>query len=97
MDFLLECGITEDIIKKIEINNSEHTLLCAEWNMERVVSSVLYLKEIGIKPINKILINRFDIVLRGEDNLKKSFEKLGLQNIVDKINNDITNICYLDK
>ena len=97
MNFLLKCGVSEDVLKKIEVNNSKQTILDAEWNMERVVSSIDYLNSIGIKQINKILINRFDIVLRGEKNLKKTFEKLGTKEIVDKINKDIKNICYLDK
>jgi len=97
MDFLLNCGISEDILRKVEVNNSKQTILDAEWNMERVVSSIDYLNRIGIKQINKILINRFDIVLRGEKNLKEKFEKMGTKELVDKINKDIKNICYLDK
>jgi hypothetical protein len=97
MDFLLNCGISEDILRKVEVNNSKQTILDAEWNMERVVSSIDYLNRIGIKQINKILINRFDIVLRGEKNLKEKFEKIGTKELVDKINKDIKNICYLDK
>jgi len=97
MDFLLNCGISEDILRKVEVNNSKQTILDAEWNMERVVSSIDYLSRIGIKQINKILINRFDIVLRGEKNLKEKFEKIGTKELVDKINKDIKNICYLDK
>lgn len=97
MDFLLNCGISEDILRKVEVNNSKQTILDAEWNMERVVSSIDYLNRIGIKQINKILINRFDIVLRGEKNLKEKFERMGTKELVDKINKDIKNICYLDK
>lgn len=97
MNFLLKCGISEDVLKKVEVNNSKQTILDAEWNMERVVSSIEYLNSIGIKQINKILINRFDIVLRGEKNLREKFEKLGTKDTVEKINKDIKNICYLDK
>ena len=88
MDFLLNCGISEDILRKVEVNNSKQTILDAEWNMERVVSSIDYLNRIGIKQINKILINRFDIVLRGEKNLKEKFEKIGTKELVDKINKE---------
>ena len=97
MDFLLNCGISEDILRKVEVNNSKQTILDAEWNMERVVSSIDYLSRIGIKQINKILINSFDIVFRAEKNLKEKFEKIGTKELVDKINKDIKNICYLDK
>ena len=58
MNFLLNCGISEDIVKKIENNNSKQTFLDAEWNIERVVSSIIFLDKIGIKNLNKILINK---------------------------------------
>lgn len=97
MNFLLNCGISEDIVKKIENNNSKQTLLDAEWNIERVVSSIIFLDKIGIKNLNKILINRFDIVLRGEKSLNESFEKIGKKKLVNLINKDLNNIFYLDQ
>lgn len=97
MNFLLNCGVSKEILDKIKINNTEQTMLDAEWNMERVVSSLQYLNEIGINQINNILINRFDIVLRGRKSLENKINKLSIKDIVSKINNDISNICYLDE
>ena len=96
MNFLKDCGISNEIIKKIISNNSEQTIMAAEWNIERVVSSLEYLEEIGITQINKILINRFDILLRGRDNLEKIIKKKKKDNVVDLINEDIKYIYYLD-
>lgn len=96
MEFLLDCGISEESVKKAVVNNSEQTILDAEWNMDRVVSSIDYLNEIGIKQIDKILINRFDILLRGRKNLEKLFSKLELKKVISLINKDIKYIYYLD-
>ena len=96
MNFLKDCGISNEIIKKIISNNSEQTIMAAEWNIERVVSSLEYLEEIGITQINKILINRFDILLRGRDNLEKIIKGSKKDNVVDLINEDIKYIYYLD-
>lgn len=96
MNFLKDCGISNEIIKKIISNNSEQTIMAAEWNIERVVSSLEYLEEIGITQINKILINRFDILLRGRDNLEKIIKESKKDNVVDLINEDIKYIYYLD-
>ncbi len=96
MEFLLDCGISEESVKKAVVNNSEQTILDAEWNMDRVVSSINYLNEIGIKQIDKILINRFDILLRGRNNLEKLFSKLELKKVINLINKDIKYIYYLD-
>ena len=96
MKFLSDCGISDEIIKKVIANNSDQTIMAAEWNIERVVSSLDYLKELGITQINKILINRFDILLRGRDNLEKIIGELKNNNIVDLINEDIKYIYYLD-
>lgn len=96
MHFLSDCGISDEIIKKIISNNSEQTIMAAEWNIERVVSSLEYLQELGITQINKILINRFDILLRGRENLEKNFKESKHKNIVNLINEDIKYIYYLD-
>jgi len=96
MNFLKDCGISNEIIKKVISNNSEQTIMAAEWNIERVVSSLEYLEEIGVTQINKILINRFDILLRGRDNLEKIIKESKKDNVVDLINEDIKYIYYLD-
>lgn len=96
MEFLLNCGITEEGLKKIIINNSEQLVLDAEWNIERVVSSINYLRSIGINNIEKLLINRFDIVLRGESSLKETIDALDVKKLVEMINEDIKYVYYLD-
>ena len=97
MKFLLNCGISKEIINQIEYNNSEQILENAEWNIERVVSSIKYLKEIGINQINNILINRFDIVMRGRKNLEEQIDRKRDINIVAAINSDFNNLYYLDQ
>ena len=96
MKFLSDYGISDEVIKKIISNNSEQTIMAAEWNIERVVSSLEYLEEIGVTQINKILINRFDILLRGRDNLEKIIKESKKDNVVDLINEDLKYIYYLD-
>ncbi len=97
MNYLLDCDLSIDTLKKIIKNNSKQTLLYAEWNIERVVESTNYLKSIGIKKIEDILINRFDIVLRGEESLKKSFDSFGKKKLVSLVNKNLNNILYLDQ
>lgn len=96
MEFLLDCGISLESVQKAVVSNSTQTILDAEWNIDRVVSSIDYLNEIGIKQIDKILINRFDILLRGRQSLEKIFNKLDVNKIIDLINKDIKYIYYLD-
>lgn len=97
MEFLLDCNISEETLRKILINNSEQTILEAEWNMERVVDAISYLRELGITSIDKILINRFDIILRGKDSLKETFESVDTKKLIEMINSDIKYVYYLDK
>ena len=96
MDYLLECGVSEEVLNKITVNNSELILTEAEWNIERVVSSIEYLCEIGIENIDKILINRFDLVLRGREVLMETTSKLDVHDLVSKINDDIKYAYYFD-
>ena len=97
MKFLLDLGISEDTLEKIRTNNSDQMLVDAEWNIDRVVDSINYLKNIGITNIDKLLINRFDIVLRGHDDLERTMESLEKDKIVELINKDIKYIYYLDR
>ena len=96
MDYLLECGVSEEVLNKITVNNSELILTEAEWNIERVVSSIEYLCEIGIENIDKILINRYDLVLRGREVLMETTSKLDVHDLVSKINDDIKYAYYFD-
>lgn len=96
MNFLLDCGIDSETLAKIRLNNSHQLVLDAEWNIERVIGSINYLKKIGINVLDKILINRFDIVLRGEENLRESFNKTSQERLVRMINKDIKYLYYLD-
>lgn len=96
MDFLLECGIDNETLTKIRLNNSSQLIIDAEWNIERVVNTINYLRKIGINVIDKILINRFDIILRGEDSLRESFNKTDQSKLIQMINKDIKYLYYLD-
>lgn len=96
MNFLMMCGVTNDVIKKIIENNNDSIILNAEWNIENVVSSIEYFKSIGIENIDDILINRFDIFLRGREKLKKKIDSLKEIDFINSINLDIKNINLLD-
>ncbi len=97
MNYLLDIGIEQDVIKKALINNSKQTIDDAEWNIELVISNINYLKSIGIECIDKIIINRFDILLRNSNNLKETIDNLDDNNVIELINKDIKYIYYLDK
>ena len=96
MNFLMMCEVTNDEIKKIIENNNDSIILNAEWNIENVVSSIEYFKSIGIENIDDILINRFDIFLRGREKLKKKIDSLKDIDFINFINLDIKNINLLD-
>ena len=97
MNYLLDIGIEQDVIKRALINNSKQTIDDAEWNIELVISNINYLKGIGIECIDKIIINRFDILLRNSNNLKETIDNLEDNNVIELINKDIKYIYYLDK
>lgn len=97
MNYLLDIGVEQDVIKRALINNSKQTIDDAEWNIELVISNINYLKSIGIECIDKIIINRFDILLRNSNNLKETIDNLEDNNVIELINKDIKYIYYLDK
>lgn len=97
MNYLLDIGIDKDVLKRALINNSKQTIEDAEWNIELVVNNIYYLKSVGIECIDKIIINRFDILLRNNQDLQDSINNLKDNNVIELINKDIKYIYYLDK
>lgn len=61
MEFLLPFGITKETIAQVIKNNDETLIENLICDQEMVINNLNYFKEIGIKRINDLLIERTDL------------------------------------
>ncbi len=89
MKFLIDTGLSPEIIRKLESTYDESALDLLKIERDNVIDVINYFKEIGIKDIETILITYIDIFIRDVDDVKAAFNKHNIKEVVEKINNDI--------
>lgn len=97
MDFLKAYGISDDDINIIKNNNYENIINIIIYNKNNVCAVIDYLLSIGIEvpTLSQILSDRLDIFVKDVDDIKASFEKFNVSNLVTIINDDIANLKFL--
>ena len=93
MEFLIILGIKIDTINKLEQNPSFVFDLVA--NKEECSRIISYLKFIGIKNIDDLILYRQDLFLKTKEEVANLFNRTEMRYIIDKINEDATNIDLL--
>ncbi len=91
MDFLKDY-VSDDVIGEIISNNKDIVINDLIYNRDNVILILDYLKELGIKDIDDILILKIDFFFRDIDDIKKHFERYDKDVIVNLINEDISNL-----
>ena len=84
MEFIKELNIDENTLKKIIEQNSESIIYTLETNKESIKKIIDYIKKIGIKPINELLIYEFDFFLMDINEIKNKLNN----ELIEDINND---------
>ena len=93
MNYLINLGISEETLNKIIEINDEAIILSIECNEENITNIINYLRYIGIKNIEDLLIYEIDFFLNDFEEIKK---KLRRENAID-IYNINTNYTYIEK
>lgn len=91
MKYLIELGISEETIKKILEINSEAISISFECNEENITNIINYLKYVGIKNIEDLLIYEVDFFLKDFEEVKKLIRMEDRETIYN-INQDWINI-----
>lgn len=84
MEFIKELNIDENTLNRIIEQNSESIIYTIETNKESIKEIIDYLKKIGIKPINELLIYEFDFFLMDINSIKNKLNN----EVIENINND---------
>lgn len=95
IDFLIECGINRKTITEIKNKYNESTLFDLSCNEDDCLKIIKYLKEIGIKNIDELLIYEIDIFKLPFIELVKKFGKFNVPLFVSFINDDISAISNI--
>ena len=88
MNYLEEFNYSEDTIKNIEDSLSNDDYIEFSFNQKRVLEDIAYLNSLGIKNIDKLIIERPSLFYEDKDTLEEYFNKCTIPNIVDLINID---------
>ena len=93
IDFLIVSGIKKQTIDKIKENPSNVYDLSV--NKEECTKIITYLKLIGIKNIDEILLNSLGLFFKTKEEVAQMFLEKDLNKIVALINEDSSNIDLL--
>lgn len=96
MEFLLPFGITKETIAQVIKNNDETLIENLICDQEMVINNLNYFKEIGIKRINDLLIERTDLFLVPIEILKEKLDKFNLNVLSELVNEDFCNLELID-
>lgn len=92
MDFLIEKGFNKNFIDELINTYDRSTLEMFKLEEANVIEIIDYLKGIGIKNIDELLINYIEIFISTREKIQSAFEKYDVKKIVDSINENIKNI-----
>ena len=95
MDFLKEFAVSEETIIKIEKYNERTMIFNFICSKDEVIKNIEYLKSIGIKVIDLLLIYRLELFMIDSNKVKEAFDNYDITTLVQLINEDINAINIL--
>ncbi|MBP5678756.1 MAG: hypothetical protein J6X28_02880 [Bacilli bacterium] len=95
MDFLLEEGFDENLIKQLKQRYDSSTLDLFILERENVQDVIHYFQKIGIIPIEELLLSRIELFTKDINTIKDAFLKHNIKQVVELVNHDINNIDWL--
>ena len=88
LEFLKDYGIEDSVILEIEkVNTSTniYNLNCNEYDAGKIIN---FLRELGVRCINQLLVNKIELFFFRYDDVKRLFYKYDLYKLVELINQD---------
>lgn len=87
--FLEELGISSSVIDKIIEINGDSIIYDFNNSSKNIIEIINYLKDIGVKNIDGLLIEETDLFFKQYEDIKFKIEKFGVKEAVLGINNDL--------
>ncbi len=98
MNYLLEYGLTEDDLHKIEEANDSAVIRNVSLNKHNVIEVVNYLKEIGVSDlaIKELFIHQIGIFMRTKDEIANVFDEYEMESIIKSLNYDVNTVDLIE-
>lgn len=88
LDFLKDYGITDSVILEMERVNTSTNIYnfnCNEYDIGKIIN---FLRELGVRCVEQLLVNKIELFFFRYDDVKKLFSKYDLYKLVELINQD---------
>ena len=95
MKFLDKLGFTKQEIIEVENNTPEMMINKLKEQQKLVTANILFLKELGVTNYKRVIINYYDMFLMDNSNFVDIFNQYDRDDLIDKIQKDISVIEYL--
>lgn len=95
MKFLDKMGFTKKEIEELENNTPSMMLTKIKEQQKLVLTNIMFLKELGVTNYKRVFINYYDMFLMDNSNFMSIFNQYDRDDLIDKIQKDITVIEYL--
>jgi len=92
LDFLKKYDITEDTINIIQTNENPSYIFDLYCNEEECSKIIKYLKELGIKDIETLLINELDLFFHNKKQIENAFSNFEIVEFINLINDNYQEI-----
>lgn len=97
LNFLKDCGISDDVIKDLEYTYSPENIYNLDSNEFEVIKIIEYFRKIGIEYIDELLVHNLEVFLCKFSYIVDKFNKYKIDDVVKMINDDymlIDNIIF---
>ena len=92
LNYLLDLQFSPEQIHDINEKLEDNILMSLEISKNIVIDTLNYYKEIGIKDLHNLIINRPDLVLIKREDIEKTISKVTNKLFVNLVNNDIEDL-----
>ncbi len=96
MDYLKDFGFSKNDIKELYNCLEEEDVHELTIHEDRIVNILKYLKSIGIKNLKDIVKCRTELFYISSSNVKKAFSSCSEKNIIELINEDVSNFDLIE-
>lgn len=90
MDFLKECGLSDQDITYLHDNYEDYIIANAIYKEDNIIQVINYFKELGINNIINLIKIRLDVFLINVDKIKAMCNKYNREELVDILNEDFS-------
>ena len=95
IDFLSLLDISNKTIDTILENNTQSKICDLSCNAQECIKIIEYMRQIGFKCIDDLLINYLNVFIMDYDEFVKKISKLNIPYFVECVNNDISSIEFI--